>query len=509
MTGVDGFGADGPKRRGAWVLLLVCVLAAGVMLSIARGALPPVCGFVALALVVTTVFWLIRAQLASILLVFVSVLLVSVVATQRLPNIRADRKEAEDAAQLARRWAVSGRFDTRLPIVVHLIFDEMMSPGAITDDLPGGAATRRVLMEIGEKHGFRTFDSVYSRYYYTSEALPNLMDREYLGRTGMDSFAPIHVETGTQTYSVRHNAYFDDLAHRGYRTAVFQTRYIDFCANPNVDLCETFESFDPGGKDLAGLDAPTQRVALWQTVLRAYEPSYTSQMGQKILGRAYGLTTHELGVIGDGGRYDVHRFPEWFDRFTKFAAGVPRGTHLFAHFLVPHSPYLLLESCVLSGKIDAGYDLAQYPPAEQAGRRNDYYARYLAQLRCVAHKLDDFMTAVGRSDNYRDAVIVVHGDHGSRISIDDILEDYRERDFVDNYGAFFAVRAPGVPAGVDCEFLSLPEAFRRYVGRGAPAGRGPRTNLPVVVLSRDAGNVKVEAPMPLFGCSAVTQTIAQ
>jgi hypothetical protein len=498
-------GAPSPaKRRGggsAPLLLLAFAIAACVLLLIARHVLPPVAGLLAVAAILTAVFWQIRAHLPSILLVFTAVLLASVVATQRPPRIRPDRMESQETEQLARKWASSGNFDSRLPIVVHLIFDEMMSPGGMTDDLPGGAATRQALLDFGEKHSFRIFGSVYSRSYYTGESLPNLMNQEYLGRKE-DSFGPVQFDTESKSYTVKDNAYFDDMARRGYRTAVFENRYVRFCANPNVDLCETFQSFDPGGKDLAGVDAPTQRVTLWQTVLRAYEPSYTSELGQRILGRVYGLSAHEVGVIGDGGRYDVHRFPEWFDRFTRFAATVPRGTHLFAHFLMPHSPYLLNENCVLRGRIDSGYELSQYPPSERAAKRRDYYERYLAQVRCVARKLDDFMTAVSRSDNYRDAVIIIHGDHGSRISSGDVVEDYGPRDYIDNYGAFFAVRSPAVPAGLDCQFVSLPEVFRRYAAGRAEDAAGRGAPLPVVVLSRAAGTNRIKVPMPVFGCAA-------
>jgi hypothetical protein len=495
-----------PPRN--WVLLLlVCAIAAGVVFLVFAGMLPAMVGGVAVALVLTAFFWVLRSHLHSILLVFVGVLLAGAIATQRVPKMRADRLDADEGERLAGAWKASGRFNENLPVVVHLVFDEMMSVGAMTDDLPRGAATRQALLEFSRKHSFRTFGSVYSRYYYTSDALPNLMNREYLGRMSMDSFSEIPFNPTTRSYRLEPNAYFDNMAARGYRTAVFQTTYMNFCANRSVDLCESFDSFDPVGKAAPGVDAPTQRVRMWQTFLRAYEPSYTSELGQQILGRVYGLKTGDVGVIGDeGGRYDVQRFPQWFDRFTRFVATVPRGTHVFAHFLVPHSPYLLLESCVVSGKVDTGYNLSQYPAGERAEQRRDHYDRYLAQLRCVMHKLDDLIAKLDASDQFRDAVIVIHGDHGSRISSGETLEDYAQRDFVDNYAAFFAIRSPGIPPGVDCEFVSLPEVFRRYMAR--PAERKPRSGAPppVVVLSRGAGNTKVEAPMPRFGCSGMETT---
>ena len=173
---------------------------------------------------------------------------------------------------------------------------------------------------------------------------------------------------------------------------------------------------------------------------------------------------------------------------------------------MPHAPYLLLESCVVSGKADHGYVLSQYPLSQRAEKRDDYFERYLRQVRCVESKMDDFMNAIRQSENFRDAVIIIHGDHGSRISNGDVLEDYTQRDFVDNYATFFAVRSPGLPAGIDCEFVSLPEVFRRYAARSVHRQSG--APLPVIVVSRNTTNPRVEAPMPLFGCAAGTTSLS-
>ncbi len=500
---VDVSKANRRRFRGGPTLLGVCAIAGIVVWSIFAGVLPPFAGMLAAALVLTTIFWLIRAHLPSILLVFVTVLLVSVVATQRLPKWRPDRIETHEGDRLARKWAASGQFNQKLPIVVHLVFDEMMSVGAMTDDLPGGSEMRASLQAFGEKHSLRMFDSAYSRYFFSGESLPNMMNPEYRGRT---SLGDIFKE---QQSNLTVNAYFDDMAGRGYRTVVFQTALMNFCANKNVDLCETFDSFDPGAKGLAGLDARNQRASLWQTFMTAYQPSYASTIGQNALGRIYGLRSHEVGVLGGADRYDAQRFPAWFDRFTRFVATVPRGTHLFAHFMVPHSPYLLSESCVVSGKFEGGYYLAKYPLSQQAEKRRQFYEGYFSQLRCVQQKLDDFMTTLEQSENFRDAVIIIHGDHGSRISSGNILEEYTPRDFVDNYATFFAVKSPAAAAGVDCEFVSLPEVFRRYVATGV--SQTPRTGapLPVIVTSRVAGDAKGEAPMPLFGCAGGATNLAQ
>src|SRR5215211_2296462 len=69
---------DGRGNRARRTLLVLFGIAAVVVLFIFVGMLPPMTGSLAVALVVAAVFWLIRAQLPSILLVVVTVLLVSV-----------------------------------------------------------------------------------------------------------------------------------------------------------------------------------------------------------------------------------------------------------------------------------------------------------------------------------------------------------------------------------------------------------------------------------------------
>jgi hypothetical protein len=471
-------------------LLLACGVAAALVAAIAAGALPPVSGLFAVVLVVTTVFWHLREHLPSLLFVFFMVLLVMVVAGHRWPKLR-EAVAADDADNLARAWAASGSFNGDLPVVIHLVFDELMSPGAITEALPGGPEVRHATQDLAERHALRMYDSVYSRHFFTGDSLNHLMNGEYVGRTRLADLASFPLQPSS-------NATFDDLAARGYRTVVFQTAHVDFCQNPHVDMCETFASFDPSGdKNTARL---RNRVpALWQALLQAYELSYVSEFGQTLLSRKYGLDGRKVDVLGIGNRYDVQRFPEWFDRFAAFAAGVPRGTHLFAHFMVPHSPYLLTEGCAVAGRPEAGYYLTRYPPAERSERRQHFYKAYLGQVRCVVSKLDALLSAVELSPQLRDALIVIHGDHGSRISNGNVLEDYRERDFVDNYATFFAVRAPGVSEGIDCRFTSLPQIFRRHMAR-AGARSGDEAPLPVIVGSRAAGNGNVEAAMPSFGC---------
>jgi hypothetical protein len=217
----------------------------------------------------------------------------------------------------------------------------------------------------------------------------------------------------------------------------------------------------------------------------------------------YGIDQRELGVLGAANRFDAQGFPVWFDRFRSFVREVPRGSHVFAHFLAPHSPYLLTETCVVSGEFDSGYSLADRigEGAARAGARRTYYEQYLRQVRCVVSKIDALLSDLRGRPEFSDALILIHGDHGSRISSGSFAEQIGPSDMIDNYATFFAVRGPGIDPGTDCLFTSLPQIFRRTMaGAGAEIGREPR--LAVLVSSRAGDGVRIATPMPMFGCAA-------
>ena len=475
------------------------VSAAGLipLILVYAGAVPPAFGLVTLAWTLACVFWFLRARIHGILLVFLTVMLAGAVVGRPFPKLSGDDFASEAPDALAKKWSAHGPFNAQLPVVVHIIFDELMSPGGLTSDIPGADRARQAYYDLGSRYGFRTFDSVYSRYFFSGVSIPNLMNADYLGHTRLEE-----EYTDIQEKTVA-NAYFDAMARRGYRTAVFQTAVLDFCHNASVRMCETFNSFDPAGGAASHLDVRTRTATLWSTMLRALAPSYASTYGQGLLDRIYGIDSREVGVLGTADRFDVNQFPVWFDRFANFVRQVPRGTHVFAHFMAPHSPYLLTSGCIVSGRVDAGYYLARFgSPANRAAARSRYYADYLQQVACVQQKLSELVDALSNVDALRDATIIVHGDHGSRISVGNMIEDYTPRDFVDNYATYFAVKGPGVEPGVDCRFMALPQVFRHYAGATDtfPAPDDPR--LPVVVNSRAGKDVRVEAPMPVFGCAA-------
>lgn len=475
-------------------LVAVVVPPLAVMLGWAPGSLCLVSLFACLL----WLFWSIRARAAGVMLVFVAAAFATSVLSEPVPNLGSADPAGRDTDDLASEWAGSNDFRSDRPIVIHIVLDEMASTGAMTDDLGGGNAVRQALYTSAAAHGMRIFDSVYSRRYYSGVALPNLMNAEFEGRTDVSQLTS-EIQT-----DVEQNAYFAEMARRGYHTAVFQTAVMDFCKAPDVRLCQTFQSFDPAEGARTGRSMRDRVLNLSETLLRVYEPGYISKFGLGALSDVFGISSGDARVNGAAGRYDPQGFVAWFGHFAAFVERVPRGTHVYAHFLVPHAPYLLSQACAVGGTVSTGYSLASQVPDKSARRsvRLRHYSDYLDQVACVGRKVDELLDRLEGIETFRDATIVIHGDHGSRISNGFQWEDLEPRDLIDNYATYFAIKTPGLQPGTDCEFTSLPQIFRRFMNTGASGLPDQGPPLPVLVATRASEGARVEVPMPRFGCAA-------
>jgi hypothetical protein len=78
--------------------------------------------------------------------------------------------------------------------------------------------------------------------------------------------------------------------------------------------------------------------------------------------------------------------------------------------------------------------------------RKTHYQEYFKQVQCIYTKLDELFEKMDHAGIFENAVIAIHGDHGSRIvkrepTIENEHELSRE-DIVDAYSTLFAVKFP-------------------------------------------------------------------
>jgi arylsulfatase A-like enzyme len=142
----------------------------------------------------------------------------------------------------------------------------------------------------------------------------------------------------------------------------------------------------------------------------------------------------------------------------------------FAHLMLPHQPYFLTPDCRVRDFGDwynrklYHDDLRRFSSSEF---RVEAYQRYFEQTTCLLDILDDLFDAMWDRGIFEAATIIVHGDHGSRITIHDpVFESAGQlspRDLIDAYSTLFAIRIPGIAGGYDTRMRSVQDLFGEYV----------------------------------------------
>ena len=349
--------------------------------------------------------------------------------------------------------------DSSLPPIVHLILDEYAGVEGLPTDSELATPIADEIKALFVGNGFRLHGGAYSQYFNTYNSIGNTLN---FTSEGTDAG---HFEEVREPYHLRENAYFAALAERGYDFRIYQSSYLDYCRTPGLSLatCETYVVNSIGY--LEGLPIPTAQKAAFirrsffglseiRTVVRAF---YNGAWGAQPDG-ILPLWDARVAMVGP-----IPVLP-LFDRIAGDIEAHGGGTVYFAHLLIPHSPYLLDETCAVKTDTDEWrarrnhelpLALANTPESRQAT-----YAAYVAQLRCANRLLADFFGLLDASGHFDDAIVVIHGDHGARINrrwpTASNREALVESDFLDGFPTLFAVKAPGIDAGYTAKRDILP-----------------------------------------------------
>ena len=87
------------------------------------------------------------------------------------------------------------------------------------------------------------------------------------------------------------------------------------------------------------------------------------------------------------------------------------------------------------------------------------YEAYAEQLQCSQQLLVSMINALKKSGRYPDATVVIHGDHGSRIYINEPrienLNKITQQDLSDAYSTLFVLKRAGAPYKLERGFIPL------------------------------------------------------
>ena len=377
---------------------------------------------------------------------------------------------------------------SELPPIVHIVFDGYLGIDGMAADEASFGRLRKENLAFFTDHGFRLYGGAYSRHRNTTNSLPQIF-----------SFGTAPLATGPQRkqhFTLGTLPYFTALRERGYRTRVYQTDYIDLCSGRNADECRTFRRSDLSAIASTGMPAAQKAETIASTFAGlALIPSAVFSAASKARARLTGaahVDLHQRGKL-----FPIASMKAMSELESALERAAP-GEAYVAHFLIPHDPFLYDAQCGVRPRREWTFEGM---PADRARRERDY----AEQMRCVLSRIERVVAALGRSPAGERAVVIVHGDHGSRIVDTEpvVGSDASPRDFAMTYSTLFAVRAPGIAPGSEPGRAPvahlLGDLAKSHFRRAPQANSGDAH----VLLADDQWVPRQKAPLPPFGTAGI------
>ena len=348
------------------------------------------------------------------------------------------------------------------PRIIHLILDEHIGIEGIPTDIQGGVATKNFINQFYLKNGFHLFGGAFSRHFKTHHSLQTMVN-----------FAPDSnsVQYNGTGFTLLRNRYFELLSQRNYRIEALSTGFVDFCSGNTVPVVAC--QYDFGTlHTFAKLEVPVSRK--FQVVISRYLTQSTvvsflireaaNLPSLRPLTWAFELDRMRLNSLGALHNLSI---------LQKDASLLTRGTALVAHLMLPHAPYVAQADCSIRppGREFLWHNNNSFLPSTEGptnttASREERYKLYFEQLQCLYLKLDALFDRMRAAGVYDESIIVLHGDHGSRIFINEPTSKNQhvltKQDLVDGFSTLFAMKLPGKTGGYDASPIPLEQLFAKF-----------------------------------------------
>jgi hypothetical protein len=327
--------------------------------------------------------------------------------------------------------------DVNRPSVLHIVLDEMATP-VVAFGAPGPDHPASSMIDDLASRGFQVHERADSSFHATNKSVSAIAGL----RDSPDNFRK--VKGGEFTFEVLQNSLFSRFADAGFNVKAVQFGYLKLCPDdPRFDCMGYSRGLEMNvfGQMGLGIGDRLKLAAL------ALHKSYVSEKERG--GIAVYLAVAKL--FGTPHDYRPFSSPavvlKLMDRIKAEVAQPSGGTLSFNHLLLPHFPYILDANCGLKPIGEWTY------PVQRESRHGveKVYAGYWDQVACAKTRLLEIIDSAAARENL---YVIVHGDHGSRISRKTKLET--EEDLL---RTFLAIRGPGIMPGKRSDPIQLHPAL--------------------------------------------------
>lgn len=396
----------------------------------------------------------------------------------------------------------NGGQTAKLPVYVHIILDEHTGIEALDEEIDNQKDFKKSAKNLFIKNGFRLFGRAYSEYFDTYDSLPSALN-SYRGLNPGKLYTRDGLEN---SFTLNENKYFRDLHKSGYAIQVYQSIFINYCDQSKdiIQQCLTYNTFGVSSRALAQLDTAEKLDVILSMTGFLYSKGILQQIYNRMaaFSARNGVSLPRWNFVDK----DVGPIPVLpvFDQLISDVVNASPGTMFFAHLLLPHHPYVVDGNCKIRRPV-TNWKKAELPASLNDGRVNTVSSRsirfdeYIDQAGCALTKVDELIEAMQSAGKFEDSIIIVHSDHGSRITQfrPRIVDKDRllRQDYYDGFSILFAVKAPHVAPGYDLRMFPL-EQLLRYTQGDVPVAPESSEGPSVYLRDQPADSIFIKVPMP-------------
>ncbi|MBF0247823.1 MAG: sulfatase-like hydrolase/transferase, partial [Alphaproteobacteria bacterium] len=282
------------------------------------------------------------------------------------------------------------------------------------------------------------------------------------------------------SFIAQDNAWFDKLAADGYALRVYQSDYRNLCGQASIAYCFSYPT--NGIAPIRDLDIPAAiktrlivgmfyKDTVSYRIANLADESFGGRLSAAVLPESW-----RGGAPGEPQLSPVATVPV-IDRLIRDIRAHPRGTAFVAHLMLPHFSYQYDRECRLKPDFRTWLNRTRDLVTNDEASRRERYEAYLEQVRCATKQMDRVFAALKDAGAWDAATVILHGDHGSRISIATLgspdVADFTDRDLVDLHSTFIAVKTAGRDGGHDGRQRSIRAIFAETVGLDADPDATP------------------------------------
>lgn len=405
------------------------------------------------AICTVAVCFILRKNIAKISLTICTVIILSTI----IQNVVFERNAGFESG------VPSNRDGKELPFYLHIILDGHVGYDLLAQENGRPRDVSQRIKRLFEDNQFRYVGKAYSRHSASIDAISSALNMH-----DMDDLEKFYGGP-TDRYHLTENKYLSNLKELGYEIRIFQSSFMDYCKSIklNIQRCHTYNTVIS--------EKFLQKIELLEAVkITSLLYSSLSFFSEEVLKKYNQISSvlKDRGVsVPDLRQWDISVGPlsslPVLDDIKDSLWTAQKGTVFFAHIVMPHEPYVFKPDCLVRRPVGFWHNGAHIQEKENFSNvRKFSYGLYADQLECVYKKIEEIIGVLKKKEFFEDSIIVLHGDHGSRITLNKISPANEKiitpQEYADTFSTLFAVKRPGVKPGHDPSIAALPELLRRY-----------------------------------------------